>query len=114
VSLREWQVYIEDIVEAVDRIMRYSAPLTAETFGTNTLVVDAVVRNFTVIGEAARNVPPQVEERYPHVAWAKMRGMRNVVVHVYFSVDVDIVWDAATPDPPPLVAALRVILAENQ
>jgi uncharacterized protein with HEPN domain len=105
---------LKTLVEAVDRIMRYIAPLTAETFGTNTLVVDAVVRNFTVIGEAARNVPPQVEERYPHVAWAKMRGMRNVVVHVYFSVDVDIVWDAATPDPPPLVAALRVILAENQ
>jgi uncharacterized protein with HEPN domain len=84
-----------------------------ETFAANTLVIDAVVRNFAVIGEAARNVPPEVEARYTHVPWSKMRGMRNVVVHVYFNVDAGILWQTARQDLPPLVAHLRAILAEQ-
>jgi uncharacterized protein with HEPN domain len=114
VSSREWRLRIEDILEAIDRIAQYTAPLTLESLAANTLVLDAVVRNFIVIGEAARNVPPEVERSYSRIPWAKMRGMRNEVVHSYFSIDVAILWETVTRDLPPLVAALQVILTENE
>jgi uncharacterized protein with HEPN domain len=113
VSSREWRLRIEDILEAIGRIERYTSRLTLEAFASDTLVMDAVVRNFAVIGEAARNVPSEVEDRYPQVPWSKMRGMRNVVVHVYFNVDIGIVWETARHDLPPLRSALRAILAEE-
>jgi uncharacterized protein with HEPN domain len=87
--------------------------LTPETFASNTLVIDAVVRNFTVIGEAARNLPAEVETRYSGLPWSNMRGMRNVVVHAYFDVDAAILWETARHDLPPLTSGLRQILEDH-
>jgi uncharacterized protein with HEPN domain len=75
--------------------------------------VDAVVRNFQVLGEAARHVPPDIQNKYPEVPWAIMQGMRNILVHDYFKVKVDIVWRTIQADLPPLVAPLQRILHEN-
>ncbi len=111
---REWRLRVEDILEAISRIQQYTAALTSETFAANNLVVDAVVRNFTVIGEAARAIPPDIETRYAGIAWAKMRGMRNVVVHGYFAVDSDILWVTLQHDLPPLVPQLNAILEQER
>ena len=113
-SAREWRLRIEDILEAIARIQRYTAALAQASFETDDLLVDAVVRNFIVIGEAARNVPPEIEARYPQIPWSKMRGMRNVVVHVYFAVDTGIVWQTIQDDIPPLVPALQTLLEQEQ
>jgi Uncharacterized conserved protein, COG2361 len=74
--------------------------------------VDAVVRNLEIIGEAARQIPSEVRERYPEVPWRRVIGLRNVVVHEYFAVDVEIVWTVVRQSLPELKEALRRMMAE--
>ncbi len=74
--------------------------------------MDAVVRNLEIIGEAARQIPSEVRERYPEVPWRRVIGLRNVVVHEYFAVDVEIVWTVVRQSLPELKEALRRMMAE--
>jgi uncharacterized protein with HEPN domain len=113
VSAREWQLRAEDILEAIARIQRYTAGLSFANFETDDLLIDAVIRNFIVIGEAARNIPPEIEARHPQIPWTQMRGLRNVVVHVYFAVDARILWQTIQADLPPLVPALQALLEQE-
>ncbi len=87
--------------------------MTLEAFRADDKTVDAVVRNLGIIGEAARHVPSDIQERYPHLPWAQMRGMRNVVVHEYSSVSTRIIWQTVTKNLPPLAPMLQEILKEN-
>jgi len=107
---RDWRLRIEDILEAIAKIEHYTAEMTFEAFRADERTVDAVVRNLTVIGEAARYLPPEVEARYPEIPWARMRGIRNFVVHEYFGVDVGILWETAKRNLPPLVSLLQRVL----
>lgn len=86
---REWKLRIEDILESIGKIERYTAGMSFVDFLADERTVDAVVRNFTIIGEAARHIPGEIVNRYPGVAWPAMRGLRNVVVHEYSSVDLE-------------------------
>ena len=109
---RDWRARFEDILEAVHRIQRYTNGVTSEQFAANELLIDAVVRNLTVIGEAARGVPADVEARHPELPWFEMRGLRNLVVHEYFGVDVAILWQTVHDDLPGLVPLLERALGE--
>ncbi|XOB98725.1 DUF86 domain-containing protein [Deinococcota bacterium DY0809b] len=73
-----------------------------EEFWENELVADAVVRNLEIIGEAARHVPDEFRERFPEADWRRVVGFRNVVIHEYFDVDLDIVWVVSTRHMPKL------------
>ena len=110
---REWRLRIEDILQSIHRVMRYTEGMDEASFAEDGRTVDAVLRNMTVIGEAARAVPFEVEERYPNVPWGKMRGFRNVVVHEYFGVSMPILWRTVRVNLPPLIPDLERILAEN-
>ncbi len=110
---RGWRLRIQDILESIEKIQRYVSDMTLEEFLEAEMVVDAVVRNFTIIGEASRHVPEELEERWPDVPWYEMRGMRNVVVHEYFGVSREILWGTVRNDLPPLVPMLHKIL-ENE
>ena len=83
-------------------------------FAADEKTVDAVIRNLTVIGEAARFIPANVEARYAHIPWAKMRGFRNVVVHEYFGVSTAILWQRVQANLSPLVPELRRILEDEK
>lgn len=76
--------------------------MTVEEFRADDKTVDAAVRNLGIIGEAARHVPPDVQERNPQLPWSQMRGMRNVVIHEYSSVSARIIWRTLTENLPPL------------
>ncbi|MCW5938356.1 MAG: DUF86 domain-containing protein [Fimbriimonadaceae bacterium] len=95
--MRDPKERLRDILEAVAAIQR-QRPQTKEEFEQNELVQGWFVRHLQIIGEAARAVPQEVRALAPDVEWAKVVGMRNVLVHGYFDVDVDIVWEAATRD----------------
>ncbi len=105
---------MEDILEAVRKVERYTDGMTLEEFRDDEMAVDAVVRNIGVIGEAARHVPGEVQENYPSVPWTEMRGMRNVVIHEYSSVSVPIVWQTAKRNLPPLIPMLEEILERER
>ncbi|MGB7392750.1 MAG: DUF86 domain-containing protein [Pricia sp.] len=92
---RSFIMYLEDIRTGMDRIEEYTSNLSLETFKNDNKTVDAVIRNFEVIGEATKNLPVSLKERYPEVPRAEMYLLRNKVSHEYFGVDYDIIWDVA-------------------
>jgi uncharacterized protein with HEPN domain len=100
----------EDILEAVGKIQRYTAGLTLETFQADEKSVDTVVRNFTILGEAANHVSAELMACYPAVPWHQMRGLRNVVVHEYPRVETRVIREAVPLHLPALVPQLREIL----
>jgi uncharacterized protein with HEPN domain/predicted nucleotidyltransferase len=110
VAERNWKMRIEDILEAIEAIAQHTEGLDFEGFVADRRAMAAVRYEFVVIGEAERHIPPEVEARYPSVLWAKMRGMRNVLVHDYPRVDPAVVWETARDDLAPLGAVLREIL----
>ncbi len=91
-SKRDPCLFLTDILEAVGRIEEYIEGYDFERFVNDRKTVDAVLRNLEIIGEAARNIPDEVRERYPSVPWRRIVGLRNVVVHHYFGVDLSVVW----------------------
>ena len=82
--MRDYAVFLADIVEAMTKIQRYTEDLTFNDFTANDLVADAVARNLEVIGEASRNVPEEIKNRHPEIPWSRMIGLRNLVIHEYF------------------------------
>lgn len=88
-----WTRWIVDRLAAIDKIQRYTADMGFEAFRRDQRTIDAVLWNLAIIGEAARQVPPEVAAAYPDVAWVEVRGMRNVIIHQYGEVSLTIVWD---------------------
>jgi uncharacterized protein with HEPN domain len=107
---RDWKLRVADILDAIAAIQRYTSGMDYNTFASDRKTVDAVIRNITVIGEAARCVPTDVEAATIHIPWKDMREMRNVVVHIYFGVNKQILWDTIQVDLPPLVPILKKLL----
>lgn len=107
---RDWRLRIEDILECIAKIERYTTGATYKQFALDDKTVDAVIRNLTIIGEAASHVPEEICHRFSELPWEKMRGMRNVVVHEYFGVSLGIIWQTAKTDLPPLTEPLQRIL----
>src|SRR6266568_6497063 len=92
-SRRATSLLIEDIWEAVEKIERYVSGLNHDAFVKDDKTVDSVVRNLEVIGEAANRVPENIRSQYPEITWRKIIGLRNRIVHDYFNIDVEIVWE---------------------
>lgn len=104
--------YLQHIVQAIDRIERYTAGLDAAGFAADTKTQDAVVRNIEVIGEAARNIQRHHAEfasTHAHVPWAVMVGMRNRVSHGYFALDWNLIWATVQNDLPALRSQVRAL-----
>ena len=101
---------MSDMQLAIDKIARYTAGHSYDTFYEDDLTVDASLRNLVVIGEAANNVPLAIQRRYPSIEWIRMRGMRNIVVHQYFEIDLRLVWNTFQHDLPVLETQLQNIL----
>lgn len=107
---RRWKFRVEHILTAIEKIERYTAGMTEESFQASEITIDAVIRNFQIIGEAARNVPDEVQQAHPEVPWRLMQGMRHILVHAYDTVKLDIVWRTIQQDLPPLVEPLTRIV----
>jgi uncharacterized protein with HEPN domain len=111
---RDSLVFLEDILFAISRIEKYVGDMSLENFSANEMAIDAVVRNFEIIGEAARNLPEAIRVRHPAVAWREAVGLRNVLIHEYFGVDAEVLWHTAKSDLPALRADIeRVFEAEK-
>ncbi len=106
---RNWELRLLDMIEAGERIVRFTTEVTSEAFADDEMRSHAVRHNFGIIGEAARAMPAWLTERYPEVAWRAAGDMRNFVIHVYWRIDDREVWDAARFDVPELLDQLRRI-----
>ena len=89
---RTLALYLKDILEAIERIESYVEGCSFEQFAENTLVIDAVVRNFEIIGEATKHIPVEIKQENPLIRWKDMAGMRDKLAHEYFGVDTEILW----------------------
>lgn len=103
-------VYLRHILDAVSRIEEYTEDMKREDFMRSNLHQDAVIRQVEVIGEAARKVSEETRKRHTEVPWKDMAGMRDKLIHGYFGVDLDAVWDTVTEDIPRLKTMLQALL----
>ena len=93
---RSYIMYLEDIQLSMSRISEYIANLDFISFKRDYKTVDAVIRNFEIIGEASKSLPDSIRNKYPMVPWKEMYYLRNKVSHEYFGIDYEIIWDVAT------------------
>jgi uncharacterized protein with HEPN domain len=108
---RDFRLFMEDIVACCDKIGRYTVGLAFDQFRSDEKVVDAVARNLELIGEATKRLPDDLRRRYQDVPWRKMAGLRDVIVHGYFGVDVQLLWDIVQKDVPAARLKVAAILA---
>jgi uncharacterized protein with HEPN domain len=97
---RAYIFYLEDMVEAMEKIARYVTGLTTDEFIANEMAVDATIRNLEIIGEAANTVPKEVRVKYPNIPWSKMYRLRNIAIHHYHGIDYAMIWEIAANNLP--------------
>lgn len=107
---RGYILYLEDMSEAIRRILQYTEGLPFEEFRSSTLKTDAVIRNLEIIGEASKNVPDHLKNKYPQIPWRSMYGLRNYVVHEYFGIDLENIWKIIRDELPENFKDLEEIL----
>jgi uncharacterized protein with HEPN domain len=103
---RDADLLIEDILAAIAKIEDYTKSVNRDTFLADAKTIDAVVRNLEIIGEAARRMPAEFVTAYPDAPWPQIAGLRNRIVHEYFGLDLEIVWQIIERDLPQLKAWL--------
>lgn len=104
---------LRDIREAVRRIRTYTDAMTYDRFLADIKTQDALLRNLGVIGEAAKNLSADLREKYPDMPWSGMAGVRDKLIHHYFGVNLDIVWNIVTVELPALEAQVEAILQQE-
>ena len=104
---RDPDLLVEDILEALRKISRYTVGMGPEEFRQDPKTIDAVIRNLEILGEATRQLPENFISRYPGVPWRQIAGLRNRIIHEYFAVDLEIVWQVIQHDLPQLEEQLK-------
>ncbi|MBN9483395.1 MAG: hypothetical protein BGO70_13010 [Bacteroidetes bacterium 43-93] len=99
---RDTQLLLEDILTAAQKILAYTANISYEDFIADDKTIDAVVRNFEIIGEAANRISEDYKLLHPEIEWRRMIGLRNRIIHEYFGVDYEIVWQIIQENIPEL------------
>jgi uncharacterized protein with HEPN domain len=104
---------LDDVVKSADLILLYLEGLSEDEFFNSSEKQDAVIRRLGIIGEAVKNLPEKFKGEYPEIAWHKAAGMRNILVHEYFEVDEEVVWDTLTAHLPQFKRQVEEILKDT-
>ena len=110
---REIGDYIEDILEAMSNAIEFTKDMSYDEFVKDTKTVYAVIRAIEIIGEAVKNIPEDIRKKYPDIPWRSMAGMRDKVIHAYFGVKIERVWEVVKRDIPNLKPIFEKMLIEE-
>ncbi len=106
--------YLRDMLENANRAMQFIEGMNYETFSKDEKTIYAVIRAVEIIGEATRNIPEEVRAKYPEVPWRDAADMRNKLVHRYFGINLEIIWQTLNEDLPMLAGALEKIIRREE
>jgi len=111
-SKRDVKLYVKDILEAIKAIEKFVEGMDFESFKEDDKTSSAVIRKFEIIGEATKNIPQSIKEKYPHIPWKEMTGFRDKLIHFYFGIKYDIVWDTIKLRLPELRNNIEKVLKD--
>ena len=109
---RDYRLYLEDILGSLRRLQTLTSGMSYDDFAKDLTKQEAVIRNLEIIGEASRKVPHAVQSTYPDVDWAGTAALRNILIHEYFGIDLEIIWDIIQNELTPLDTQINKILSE--
>lgn len=108
--MRDYQLYLKDILSAIDSIEEFVVGLELDTFQADDKTSSAVIRKLEIIGEATKQIPDEIRQQNPHLPWKEMAGMRDKLIHFYFGVDNRLVWRTIQERLPQIKPDLQKIL----
>jgi len=111
---RNYLLYLEDILTSTSKIIKYVGEIPYQDLLQDEMRLEAIVRNFEIIGEAASKVPQDIREKYPFISWRKISDFRNVLAHEYFGIDYEIMWEIIKDKLPVLQKDIRKVLDAEQ
>jgi uncharacterized protein with HEPN domain len=109
---RRYDLFLKDIFQATEKILKYIDKKSYAEFIQDEVIIDAVIRNLEVIGEAVKHLPEPLKKRYSTIEWNKIAGMRDILIHEYFGIDYDILWDIVTNNIPKLNKQIKPIIQD--
>lgn len=109
---RDVKVFLSDVLESIEKIEEYMKDITKEDFFKKTQLQDAVMRRLEIIGEATKNIPMSFRKKYTDIPWKKIAGLRDVLIHAYFGVKLERVWNVVKKDLPDLEKQIEKILKQ--
>ena len=110
---RSLRLYFDDILISCDKITRYTQGLNYDSFIADELRFDGVIRNLQIIGEAVKQIPQEMRNKYPQIEWRKIAGLRDILVHTYFSLENETIWDIIKTKIDPLKEEIKVIIIQE-
>jgi uncharacterized protein with HEPN domain len=113
VPSRDWRNRIRDVLAAIAEIREFTNEITFEEFQADRKTIGAVLYNLAIIGEAVRNLPSEMEAAHPEIPWDDIRGMRNIVIHEYFQVNLSIIWETVQADLVSLEFSLHQLISSQ-
>lgn len=111
---RRMDIFLSDIIEYTKLIEDNISGINKEQFIKDRNLIDATVRRLEVIGEAVKNIPDEFRNKHPSIPWSKIAGFRDIIIHAYFKIDLDLTWEVIKKDLPKLKKDIERILNSMQ
>jgi uncharacterized protein with HEPN domain len=111
---RSYLLYLDDILTSTNKILSYVGESSFDEVMQDEMRLEAIERNFTIMGEAARNIPQEIKEKYPFVEWQKVSDFRNILAHENFGISKKIMWTIIKEKLPPLQKSIQTVLEKEK